>query len=130
MGRGTKTLEILPSGVAPLRLEGRFDALDLDLKTATPFPWHIIDADVSLNQGMEVDHSQGRAILGIGEGTTSARGCSDSSKLGEHLANLHWPLASLVKWKSPDHPRFFEYDFGIVSRRAMDWKWIQRDNYP
>ena len=68
--------------------------------------------------------------MGTSEGTISDRECSDSPKLGERSVDLHWPLGSLVKWKSPNHLGFFEYDFEIVSRRAVDWKWIERDHRP
>ena len=119
-GRGAKAPEFSPCGVAPFLLEGRFNALDQDSEAATLFSWHVIDSDVSFNQGMEGVHSQGRAILGTGEGTTSDRECSDSPKLGERLVDLHWPLGSLVKWKSPDHPGFLNMILGL----CLGEQWI------
>ena len=122
--------EFSPCGVAPLRLEGRFDALDQYLEAATPSPCYAMAVDVSLNRGIEIDQSQGMALLGTGEGTILDRECSDSPTLGDRPIDFHWPLGSLVKWKSLNHLGLFEYDFGIVSRRAEDRRWIERDDRP
>ena len=53
--------------------------------------------NVSLNRGIEVDQSQGRASLGIGEGTILDTECSDSPTLGERPMEHHCPLGSLEK---------------------------------
>ena len=99
-GRGAKTPEFSPCGVAPLRLEGRFNALDTDLEAATPSPCHAMAADASLNRAIEIDQSQGTALLGTGEGTILDRECFDSPRAlwassGPSLA--FWELVEVEK---------------------------------
>ena len=127
-GRGPKAPETSPSGVLPLRLEGRFDALGSGSDSDTPS--HIENEDESSNLGRELSQSQGGAILDVDEGFQYVGERIDSPEPGERPVDLQWCWGSLVKWRSPDHPGVFEFDFGIVSRMSADRKWIKRDDRP
>ena len=85
-----------------IKLESRFDALDSSSEHGASLDEFLGDA--SLHEGMKLVGSPRDAFLDTVEGNDGDRDFGASPEIGDRPVDEDWPLGSLVKWKSPDHP--------------------------
>ena len=127
-GRRRRARGKSPVGVKPLRLEDRFNALEVNSEPETSLESRNEVNCPMLGQGSKNAPNEEEDIVGdfsSGFATNSA-----PWRVGDRPVDGSWPPGSLVKWKDPDHPGYFEYDFGIVSCLSCTEKEVERDDRP
>ena len=115
-------------GLDPLRLEDRFEALEVSSEPETNFE---IENEGSLPRvGQCSQNALNERVDMVGEFSGDISATSAPWRVGDRPVDLTWPPGSLVKWKDPRHPGFFEYDFGIVSHESNLEEVVERDDRP
>ena len=92
-------------GLDPLRLEDRFEALEVSSEPETNFE---IENEGSLPRvGQCSQNALNERVDGVDEFSVGISATSAPWRLGDRPVDLTWPPRSLVKWKDPKHPGFF-----------------------
>ena len=126
--RRSKAPQESPVGFQPLRLEERFNALDVNSE-----PEMHVDFRNGVNSpvvGEGAQHASHEVANTDGEFSDKSMDNSASWSIGDRPVDASWPVGSLVKWKDPNHPGYFEYDYAIVSNLSSVEEEVKRDDRP
>ena len=117
-----------PVGIPPLRLEDRFNALEANSEPEARLEVENEASSPVVGNGSE--NAFNEVAINGGEFSGGVAANSAPWRIGDRPVDGSWPPGSLVKWKDPKHPGFFEYDFGIVSTMSCEEEEVQRDDRP